>query len=90
MLVRSRGINMPRDADLQAAWDGVQSVDRKDLRPGDLLFFGASVDKITHTGMYIGGGEFIHDTTNGRPMVQISRLEDQPWTRILVACRRVK
>jgi gamma-D-glutamyl-L-lysine dipeptidyl-peptidase len=90
MLVRSRGVNMPRDADLQAAWDGVVAVERKDLRAGDLLFFGASTDKITHTGMYIGDGEFIHDTTNGHPVVQISRLDDQPWTRILVACRRVK
>ena len=90
MLVRSRGINMPRDADLQAAWEGIAAVDRKELRAGDLLFFGGSADKITHTGMYIGGGEFIHDTTNGHPVIQISRLDDQPWTRLLVACRRVK
>ncbi len=90
MLVRSRGINMPRDADVQASWSGVVQVDRKDLQPGDLLFFGSSPQKITHTGMYIGNGEFIHDTTNTRPMVQISRLDDQPWTRLLVACRRLK
>src|SRR3984957_8474236 len=90
MLVRSRGINMPRDADLQAAWEGVAAVDRKELRAGDLLFFGGSADKITHTGMYTGGGEFIHDTTNGHPVIQISRLDDQPWTRLLVACRRGK
>ena len=90
MLVRSRGINMPRDADLQAAWDGVVAVERNDLRAGDLLFFGSSVDKITHTGMYIGDGEFIHDTTHAHPVVQISRLDDQPWTHLLVACRRVK
>jgi gamma-D-glutamyl-L-lysine dipeptidyl-peptidase len=90
MLVRVRGINMPRDADLQAAWDGVISVERTDLQPGDLLFFGSGPNKITHTGMYIGDGQFIHDTTNGHPVVQISRLDDQPWTRILVACRRVK
>ena len=90
MLVRARGINMPRDADLQAAWSGVTKVERNDLQPGDLLFFGSSSKDITHTGMYIGDGQFIHDTTNGRPVVQISRLEDQPWTRILVACRRVK
>ena len=90
MLVRVRGINMPRDADLQAAWDGVVSVERSDLQPGDLLFFGSGLNKITHTGMYIGDGQFIHDTTNGHPVVQISHLDDQPWTRILVACRRVK
>jgi len=90
MLVRSRGINMPRDADLQAAWDGVVAVDRKHLKAGDLLFFGRSPDHITHTGMYIGHGEFIHDTTHGNPGVQIGRLKDQPWTKLLVASRRVK
>ncbi len=90
MLVRSRGINMPRDADLQAAWEGMQIVERKDLRAGDLLFFGAGPDKITHTAMYIGNGEIIHATTHGHPVIQISRLDDEPWTRILVACRRLK
>jgi cell wall-associated NlpC family hydrolase len=68
----------------------VARVERKDLKAGDLLFFGSSEKDITHTGMYIGGGQFIHDTTNGHPVVQISRLDDQPWTHLLVACRRVK
>jgi cell wall-associated NlpC family hydrolase len=90
MLVRARGINMPRDADQQAAWSGVAAVQRKDLQPGDLLFFGSSAKQITHTGMYIGDGQFIHDTTNEHPVVQISRLDDDPWTKLLVACRRVK
>jgi hypothetical protein len=90
MLVRSRGIIMPRDADLQAAWTGATPVERKKLRAGDLLFFGSSADHITHTGMYIGHGHFIHDTAHGHPGVQISRLKDQPWTHLLVACRRVK
>jgi hypothetical protein len=90
MLVRHRGVTMPRDADLQAAWPGLAAVKRNKLKPGDLLFFGESPEKITHTGMYIGRGEFIHDTTRGRPRVQISRLRDQPWTKLLVACRRLK
>lgn len=90
MMVRSRGITMPRDADLQAAWNGVVPVKRKKLRAGDLLFFGGSADHITHTGMYIGHGKFIHDTVHDHPGVQISRLKDQPWTRLLVACRRIK
>ena len=90
MLERQRGIEMPRDADLQAAWSGVIPVKREDLQPGDLLFFGGSPDRITHTGMYIGNGEFIHDTTHGHPGVQISRLDDMPWTKLLVAARRVK
>jgi gamma-D-glutamyl-L-lysine dipeptidyl-peptidase len=90
MLMRARGVTMPRDADLQAAWDGVIRVKRRSLKAGDLLFFGESPQKITHTGMYIGHGKFIHDTTHGHPGVQISRLADQPWTTLLVACRRVQ
>ena len=90
MLVRARGMEMPRDADKQAAWSGVTRVERKDLEPGDLLFFGSSAKNITHTGMYIGDGQFIHDSSNGHPTVQIGRLDDEPWRRILVACRRVK
>lgn len=90
MLERQRGIEMPRDADLQAAWSGVIEVKRADLKPGDLLFFGGSANHITHTGMYIGNGEFIHDTTHDHPGVQISWLDDMPWTKLLVAARRIK
>ncbi len=90
MLMRSRGVNMPRDADKQAAWKGAIPLDRKALQPGDLLFFGSSAKAITHTGMYIGDGQFIHDSTNGHPVVQIGRLDDQPWAQLLVASRRVK
>lgn len=90
MLVRARGVEMPRDADKQAAWSGVTRIERKDLQPGDLLFFGASEKEVTHTGMYIGDGQFIQATTNGHPVVQVSRLDDQPWAHQLVACRRVK
>jgi gamma-D-glutamyl-L-lysine dipeptidyl-peptidase len=89
MLVRARGINMPRDADQQAAWKGVITVDRKNLQAGDLLFFGSSPKNITHTAMYIGDGQFIQATTNDHPVVQISRLDDH-WTHFLVACRRVR
>jgi len=90
MLVGRRGIVMPRDADLQAAWAGVVPVKRSKLQAGDLLFFGESSQKITHTGMYIGHGQFIHDSTHEHPGVQIGRLADQPWTHLLVACRRLK
>lgn len=89
MLLRRRGIHMPRDAHMQAAWDGVAPV-TDGLRPGDLLFFGSSEQKITHTGMYIGNGAFIHATTHERPVIQISRLDDPHWARLLVCSRRPK
>jgi cell wall-associated NlpC family hydrolase len=90
MLGRRRGLNMPRDAQPQADWSGVIAVDRKDLQPGDLLFFGSSDKKITHTGIYLGDGKFISATTYLTPMVRIDDLNDAHWTKLLVAARRVK
>jgi SH3-like domain-containing protein len=88
MLVRRGGVLMPRDAQPQADWEGMTKIAREELQPGDLVFFGSSERKINHTGFYLGGGEFIHSTTNTKPVLQISRLEDEPWTKTLVACRR--
>ena len=42
MLERHRGVNMPRDAQPQAHWEGQTVVrSKEDLEPGDLLYFGA-------------------------------------------------
>jgi cell wall-associated NlpC family hydrolase len=90
MLGRRRGLNMPRDAQPQADWSGVMAVERKDLQPGDLLYFGSSDKKITHTGIYLGDGKFINATTYQTPMVRIDDLNEPHWTKLLVACRRVK
>jgi cell wall-associated NlpC family hydrolase len=90
MLCRRRGVIIPRDAQPQAHWSGVVPVRRQDLEPGDLLYFGKSEQRITHTGVYIGNGEFINATTNDQPIVQIDRLDDAPWTTLFVAARRLK
>ncbi len=90
MLVRRGGVAMPRDAQPQADWTSMQKVQPSDLRAGDLLYFGASAKKITHTGFYMGSGEFIHATTSDHPVLQISKLSEPKWTKLLVACRRWK
>jgi hypothetical protein len=90
MLCRRRGIHMPRDSQPQADWTGLTAIDRKDIVPGDLLYFGDSEKRITHTGMYIGDGKFISATTYQTPMVRIDDLNDPHWQRLLVAARRAK
>ena len=89
MLCRRRGVTVPRDARLQAAWSGMSPVARKDLAPGDLLYFG-SQRKITHTGYYLGDGKFINATTHETPTVHIDDMNEPYWSRILVAMRRLK
>lgn len=90
MLCRRRGLILPRDAQPQADWSGSTKIAQvSDLQAGDLLYFGASDKKITHTGIYLGEGEFIHATTSGAsPVIQISKVTD--WTNKLVAMRRPK
>jgi cell wall-associated NlpC family hydrolase len=90
MLERQRGVLMPRDAQPQAEWSGVTPVQRQDLQPGDLLYFGSSEKHITHTGIYLGDGKFIDATTYRTPMVRIDDLNDPHWVKLLVAMRRVK
>jgi cell wall-associated NlpC family hydrolase len=90
MLERRRGVGMPRDAQPQADWNGLTPVKREELQPGDLLYFGSSDKRITHTGVYLGDGKFIDATTFETPMVRIDDLTDPHWSKILVAMRRVK
>jgi hypothetical protein len=90
-IIRRRGRVMPRDANIQAVWPGLAPVGtRTELQPGDLLFFGRDAAHITHTGMYLGKGAFIHDTPKDHPGVQVSELGDPTWTKLLVAMRRLK
>lgn len=90
MLLRQRGVEMPRDAQPQADWSGAAPVARADMAPGDLLYFGSSPKRITHTGVYLGDGKFIDATTYQTPMVRIDELGDPHWASLLVAIRRVK
>ena len=57
------GIKLPRDANMQINLGDEVSLDDnlKQLKPADLLFWGASKDRITHVGMYIGNDRFIHN-----------------------------
>ncbi len=90
MLYRRLGVLLPRDAQPQANWNGLVTADRKHLRPGDLLYFGSSDHHITHTGMYLGNGEFISATVHEHPVVRIDHLEDPYWSKLFVAARRLK
>lgn len=90
MLFRRMGIALPRDTGPQANWTGMRPVERAELKPGDLLYFGDTPPKISHTGLYIGNGEFINATAYLKPMVQICRLDDEHWSRRFIAARRLK
>ena len=49
----------------QAQFDPTTRVSRDELLPGDLVFFGSSAYSISHVGIYVGDGQFIHAPHTG-------------------------
>ena len=85
------GITLPRRSTDQARQGS--KVDRKleKLRTGDLLTFSNRGGPVTHVGLYVGGGRFIHSATKG---VQISTLSavdpyGRWWYKRWVGVRRL-
>jgi hypothetical protein len=61
------------------------------LRPGDILGFRVDGTGVSHVGMYVGDGQFIHTATSGVRLAALSAADpDSRWWRDRwVAARRV-
>jgi cell wall-associated NlpC family hydrolase len=86
LVYRWHGVHLVRDSHLQYTQPGLMPVGRDDLQAGDLLFFGR--ERITHVGLSMGDGAFIHATTHKWPVVQVSRLDEAHWTSLYRGARR--
>lgn len=65
-------------------------VSKTELVPGDLLFFNTGGDSvISHVGMYIGEGQYIHSTNGAGNGVTISSLSDNYSTTTYVGAKRI-
>ncbi|HVF12956.1 MAG TPA: NlpC/P60 family protein [Acidimicrobiales bacterium] len=60
------GVSLSHGADLQ--WYESTRVSVDEVIPGDLLFFGDSVEGIHHNAMYIGDGQMIEASQTGTPI----------------------
>ncbi len=84
------GVTIPRSSNEQAVWGA--SVDAPDLRPGDLIFFGASPGSrtITHVGLVTvvdaEGVDFIH-ASSSLGVVENSLESDYYLSRFIRAVR---
>lgn len=57
------------------------------LRPGDVLFFRVDPPKISHVGLYVGNGRFVHAPSSGE-RVSYASLNNQYWQHHIVAAGR--
>lgn len=79
------GIHLPRTSESQ--FTSGFAVDREDMRPGDLVFFRNTYRRgISHVGLYIGDGQFVHAASTRRE-VKVDRL-DQPYFAVRFAGAR--
>ena len=59
------------------------------LKKGDILFFHSDTSSsISHAGIYMGGGEFVH-ASSGQGRVMVSTLDNVYWARNYSFARRV-
>ena len=73
-------IDVPRTAREQATQGTQVARDVGQLRPGDLLTFGRG-SRVSHIGIYIGDGRFVHASTSRREVVEASIERPGTWFR---------
>jgi cell wall-associated NlpC family hydrolase len=79
------GMDLPR-VSRQMARTG-EAVDRTALAPGDLVFFGRR-GRVSHVGIYVGEGRFLHAPSRGKD-VRVDSLASGYWSGRYLQGRRV-
>ncbi len=75
------GVALPHNGAM--LWGKGRAVERRDLEPGDVVFF----DGLGHVGIFIGRGRFVHSPHSG-DVVKISRLSESWYRTSYVGTRR--
>ena len=80
------GVALPRTAADQ--FDTGREIDDDRLTPGDLVFFRTDGRRVSHVGIAVGDGTFIH-APNARSRVRLDRLTDRYWSDRYAGARRL-
>lgn len=78
------GKSIPRTT--AALWSNLSPVGKADVRVGDLLFFSIA-GKMSHVGMYLGRGQFVHAPSTGR-FVSVENLDSDYYSRAFIRAGR--
>jgi cell wall-associated NlpC family hydrolase len=83
---QTAGHVLPRRAEQQAA--ATQTIDKTELKPGDLVFFNTMRRAFSHVGIYVGNGKFIHSPKPGAE-VRVEDMGISYWSHRFDGARRV-
>ena len=64
------------------------SIPRDALQPGDLVYFNPAGGRVSHIGIYVGEGRFVHAPSRGGT-VRLDELGSQYWAKYFVGAKRV-
>lgn len=84
---KSFGRLLPRRADEQAR--ATETIDRNELKPGDLVFFNTMKRAFSHVGIYVGDGKFIHAPRTGKA-IRVDDMREAYWQKRFNGARRVQ
>ena len=79
------GVDLPQNSASQ--YQVGKQVARSEMKVGDLVFFKTHGKRISHVGIYLGEGRFIHSPTTGE-RVRVSNLSENYWARRFAGARR--
>ncbi len=83
---RLNGLHLPRSA--RSQFRAGRAVSKRALRQGDLVFFDtARRSRVSHVGIYIGGGRFVHAPGRGKD-IRTADLNSSYFKRRYVGARR--
>jgi len=80
------GVTLPRTAKEMSRIGG--AVARKELAPGDIVFFNTRRFAFSHVGIYLGDNRFVHAPRTGRD-VEIANLDNSYWQKHFNGARRL-
>lgn len=78
---------LPRVAHEQAK--ATQKIEKRELAPGDLVFFNTMRRAFSHVGIYVGDGKFIHSPSRGKS-VRVESMQSSYWAKRFNGARRVE
>lgn len=87
-LYNKRGVGLPHSA--RGQFQTGKAISKGEMKPGDLVFFHTVTSGISHVGVYVGNGKFVHSSSRRAGGVRVDSLSDGYYNQRFRGARRVR
>lgn len=85
---RQKGVSLPHNA--AAQYSHGAKIAKSELKPGDLVFFHCGRRGISHVGIFVGNGKFVHASSPRSGGVRVDSLSNGYYQSTFRGARRVR